>query len=93
MVKTVVEVLSVARATDGLTGEDVTAVQFGIVSRAVKSNSPQVMGPFGATGAPASLVLTLLFKFKTGVAPYKVGSKWTIDVSETGSFVLEEAKQ
>jgi len=92
MVKTVVEVLSVARATDGTTGEDVTAVQFGIVSRTIRSN-PQPVNPFGVMGAPASLVLTLLFKFETGVAPYKVGSKWTIEVSENGSVRLEEAKQ
>ena len=55
--------------------------------------SDPTLNPFGVMGAPASLVLTLLFKFETGVAPYKVGSKWTIEVSENGSVRLEEAKQ
>jgi len=53
MVKTVVEVLSVARATDGTTGEDVTAVQFGIVSRTIRSN-PQPVWCDGCTGVTSA---------------------------------------
>jgi len=92
MGKETIEVLSVARATDGITGKDITAVQFGRIDRNVKpAFAPS--GPFGTIGAPASLVLTLLFEFKDGVAPYKVGSKWVLNVSENGAFTLEEAKK
>ena len=78
-----VEVISVTRATDFLTGENLFSVQFGKISS--KKAAPGIVSPL------ASVVLTLFHKFN-GVAPYIVGSKWVMDISNDGKITLEEKK-
>lgn len=80
-----VEVLSVARAAHGVTGEELVSVQFGVVAREQMSQIPIAM-----IGSPASVVLNLFFKFDEA-APYRVGSKWKLDVRGDGSLTLKEA--
>ena len=91
MARSTIEVLSVVRAADGVTGEDLVSVQFGKVVKKADNTQRIQAAPFGVVGSPASLVLTLFFKFKES-APYKVGSKWNLTVSEDGSLQLQEAK-
>jgi CBS domain containing-hemolysin-like protein len=92
MSKSKIEVLSVVRAVDGITGEDVVSVQFGKVAEKTDNMQRMPVAPFGVVGPPVSLVLTLFFKFKES-APYRVGSKWDLTVSEDGSLQLQEAKK
>lgn len=91
MADMIVEALSVSRATDGVSGEELMSVQFGKVSR-VGNATPKSNAPFAMVGQTVSLVLTLFFKFKE-VAPYKVGSKWSLAVSEDGAIQLKEEKK
>jgi len=85
-----VEVLSVSRAADGATGEELISVQFGKVYRNVKENQNMPAGLLFRQ--PVSLVMTLFFKFDE-VAPYRVGTRWSLTVSEEGSIQLKEEKR
>ncbi|MCL2317650.1 MAG: hypothetical protein FWC44_01140 [Methanomassiliicoccaceae archaeon] len=90
MSTTTVEVLGVSRATDGATGEELITVQFGKLNKEAKR--PQNVPPGIVYRQPASLVLTLFFKFREA-APYKVGSKWSLNVSDDGAIQLIEEKK
>lgn len=87
------EVLSAGRITDITTGNLIHQVQFGHmveVDDQMRKNTPQ---PLGAVPVrqQASVVLVLMLDFE-GPVPYKVGSKWTLSISERGTITLKEVK-
>lgn len=87
------EVISVGRVTDITTGDLIYQIQFGHmieVDEQMRKNIPQ---PLGAVPMrqQASVVLVLMLDFE-GSVPYKVGSKWTLSISERGNIALKEVK-
>jgi len=84
-----IEVLSVSRAADGFSNDNVYAVQFG---RIIPKTDPR-HGAYAISGMnPSFLTLTLFYNFENS-APYRVGSKWDLQISEDGSLKLEEEKK
>ncbi|MDR1955070.1 MAG: hypothetical protein LBP82_03875 [Candidatus Methanoplasma sp.] len=83
-----VEILSVSRAADGSSNDNVYAVQFGRMmpmdDKRYKTYTINGMDP-------SFLVLTSFYKFEDS-APYRVGSKWDLQVSDNGTLKLEEEK-
>lgn len=69
-----VEVVSVSRATDFLSGKDIYSVQFGTVIKNEK-NVP-------TTSPPTISITASIFVDFDNECPYKVGSKWTISVND-----------
>jgi len=85
-----VEVLNVSRGVDGASGEPLFAVQFGNTLLTSDKRFDQYVQ--NGIPIPAFNVLTLFFGFD-GVAPYKVGTKWMINVDDDGSLKLTEVKK
>jgi hypothetical protein len=83
----IVEVLNVSRGMDGLSGEPTFAVQFGITLPKTDSRYSQYVK--NGIPIPSFNVLTLFYGFD-GVAPYRVGTKWKINVNNKGSLKLTE---
>ena len=86
----IVEVLNVSRGVDGQSGEPVFAVQFG---NTLPKSDPRY-NQYVKTGIPVPSfnVLTLFYGFN-GIAPYRVGTKWKIDVDDNGSLKLTEVDE
>lgn len=70
-----VEVISISRATDFLTGKDIYSIQFGNVYK--RKEVPLTTTP------PVISVTASIFVDFGNECPYKVGSKWIISVDET----------
>jgi|GEM_PF-1990340 len=84
-----IEVLNVSKATDGFSNEDVATVQFGRI--VPKSDSKYNMLVSRGMN-PSFTTLVLFYKFED-VAPYRVGSKWDLQVDNDGSIKLEEIRK
>jgi hypothetical protein len=88
----ILEVISVNRTTESSTGDGITFVQFG-VPFTVDEELKKSMTPAASSKHPKKLynvVLQMYFKFED--APYRVGSKWTLDIASNGKIVLTENK-
>jgi hypothetical protein len=85
--KEIVEVLNISRGVDGKTGEPIFIVQFGKTLAKDDARYSQYV----RSGAPVPMfnVLTLFYNFD-GVAPYRVGTEWEINVDKDGSLKLTE---
>jgi hypothetical protein len=82
----IVEVLNVSRAADGYSNENVASIQFG---RIIPKNDPRYQAFENRGIIPSFMTLVLFYKFEDAT-PYKVGSKWNLEVSENGALKLEE---
>ncbi|EQB65016.1 MAG: hypothetical protein AMDU2_EPLC00013G0008 [Thermoplasmatales archaeon E-plasma] len=77
-----VEVVNVGRVTSAIDGSLIYQVAFGKISKPADG----VPIPAGSKEIAAS---TLIMYFKSEKdAPYKVGTKWNLSVSESGSISL-----
>jgi len=82
------EVIGVSRAADGFSNDTVYAVQFGKI---MQKTDPRY-NAYAINGMnPTFITLTLFYKFEEA-APYRVGSKWNLQVSNDGTLKLEEEK-
>ena len=77
-----VEVVNVGRVTSAIDGSLIYQVAFGKIGK--PANSMPVPG-----GSKEIAANTLIMYFKSEKeAPYKVGTKWNLNVSESGSISL-----
>jgi hypothetical protein len=90
--KDTIEVISVTRAMD-VWGEGLFLVQFGHMFKISEDMGKNIPRPPGqsAPKEQGSNVLVLYVNFDEAV-PYKVGSKWTLDIKATGELSLKEVK-
>jgi hypothetical protein len=87
-----VEVLSVGRAIETTTGAPIYQVAFGHIAELteeVKNRIREGGGQVPPGAAVGANVLILWFPFD-GVVPYRIGSRWNLEVGANGRVVLEE---
>jgi hypothetical protein len=87
-----VQVLTVTRATEGLTGSTVYQIAFGRIApltvevrQRLQDAGAQV--PPGPEVAANSLILFFSFE---GTVPYRIGSEWELDVGADGTLSVKE---
>ncbi|MFH1256489.1 MAG: hypothetical protein V1494_04295 [Candidatus Diapherotrites archaeon] len=86
-----VEVMNVSRATEATTGENIYLVQFGELKDATPEIRKSIPTPPN-TMPPKKVfenIMILYFNFGK-VAPYKVGSKWRLEIADNGEIKLKE---
>lgn len=84
-----VEVMSVSRVTESATGKTIFLVQFGESVKATDELRKYLPNPPASMPPEAILVNVLILYFNSAtVAPYKVGSKWRLDIEDNGAIKL-----
>jgi|ADurb_Met_01_Slu_FD_contig_111_111731_length_2317_multi_3_in_0_out_0_1 hypothetical protein len=94
MFKDTVEVISIAPAFDGSTGKPTFQVQFGHLvnmSDEVRRSIPRPPGTAPPQKQP--LIVMGVFADFEGEVPYKVGSKWSLEIKDDGTMTLKEQKK
>jgi len=86
----VVEVLGVSRAVESATGKAIFQVTFGemvALSNPMRGFFPQPQG----TMPPEKLGVNVLVLFfdASGSAPFRVGSRWTVNVTSSGEITVK----
>jgi hypothetical protein len=86
-----VEVIAVNRAVEATTGDSIYQVVFGELVPLTPETRPHFPQPVG-TLPPKKLganVMVLFFNSRTA-APYRVGSKWVVEIAGDGAVSVRE---
>lgn len=89
----IVEVTSISRATESSTGDSIFLVHFGEEVKVSPELQKHLSQPQSSMPPKKvySNVMQVYFDFD-GVAPYKIGSKWKLEIGLTGKLTLNEIK-
>ena len=89
-----VEVTNMTRATENATGDSIFMVQFGeevLIDEEIKKTLPAPTGSKFAKKLYSNVFVAYFSGFK--VAPYKVGSKWEVEIKENGEILIKSASE
>lgn len=88
-----VEVTGVSRATESHTGKQIFLVQFGEKVTVDEELQKYLPSPQGSKPAKTLFANIMQIFFDSDkAAPYKVGSKWDLEIAENGKVTLTEVK-
>lgn len=88
------EVISINRITDAITGDLIYQVQFGKIIAAKGDKKIMVPAPGGPVQIKEQITVAVILNAKfEGPVPYRVGSKWNFSQDKNGNISLKEVKE